>query len=695
MAGPEFAEAATAGSSVEATPFGRDLDLDSWFARLAHVRVSDVEPGKLGRLGEYELLGIAGRGGQGLVYKARQPRTGREVALKRLGAGVFSTPEMRARFEREIEIAAALDHPHIVTIFGSERLDDQLVLAMQWVEGTPFDQWARRRHAREVLEVFIRICEAVQHAHQRGVIHRDLKPSNILVDSQGRPHVLDFGLAKLLTPDGSSAGTLTHTGFVGTPAFASPEQLRGNAAAIDVRTDVYSLGALLYHVLTGEFVIDPALPLAAVVELADQASLPAPSSMNRDLAGDVDAIVLKAVASEPKLRYDSVAELGADVRRYLADEPVLAHPPSATYHLRKFVRMHRAAVAGTTAFILLLVTSTAVSTVLYFRSERARSDAVEARTIAQRALQGRYYWNQRTPEGLQKSVEYFEQAIAKDPSYALAYAGLAECHVARAGHTLMAPRTALEEADRAALRALELDPTIGEAHAVLAIDRALLDWDWAGCEREFRMAIRLNPAHATTHQWFAEFLTGMGRTEDSLAEIEQALALDPLSLPIKATYGRLLYQARRFDESIAVCHKVLEVEPRFMFPRCDLALSLAKLGRIDEAIAEVTSFVEASRRPPMGVAVLGYVLAVGGRTSEAREILDELRERTSREYVSPYMLAVVDAALGEIDRAFALLEDAHKTRAVHMRFLKSDPSLDTLRDDPRFDGLLMRMGLSR
>ncbi|MCG3128982.1 MAG: Serine/threonine-protein kinase PrkC [Phycisphaerae bacterium] len=229
--------------------FGFDRDDEDW---LRTVRDRRAEP-SLGRVGPYELIEVLGRGGQGVVYRARQPGTGREVAIKRISAGLFASPESRARFEREIEAVATLDHPNIVAVYGAEVIDDQPLLVMQAIAGLPFDRWAalagQRRPRREILGVFVLVCDAIQHAHQRGVIHRDIKPSNILVDSHGRPHVLDFGLARLerATP---AAATLTQTGgFLGTPAYAAPEQLRGLVREIDVRSDVYALGAVLYEAL--------------------------------------------------------------------------------------------------------------------------------------------------------------------------------------------------------------------------------------------------------------------------------------------------------------------------------------------------------------------------------------------------------------------------------------------------------------
>ncbi len=357
--------------------FGFDLDGDSWLARVRTVAATPT----FGRLGPYQILGVVGRGGQGIVYKVRQPRTGRAIALKRLGAGAFATPEMLARFRREIEAAAALDHPGIVTVYGTEEIDDQLVLAMQWIDGVPFDRWAAppgrpRRDVREILAAFSALCDAIHHAHQRGVIHRDLKPSNVLVDRDNRPHALDFGLAKFKSDDAANP-TLTQTGaVVGTPTYASPEQLRGDTSRVDIRSDVYSLGALLYHCLTGSPPVEPGSSAAEMIRRIEAIGPRSLASLNAALDRDLCAIVLKALHPDPTHRYQSVDALRADVERFRNGRPVSARTPSSAYLVRKFIRRNRLAVAVASVFILLLVATAITTTVLYVRAvrERARAD---------------------------------------------------------------------------------------------------------------------------------------------------------------------------------------------------------------------------------------------------------------------------------------------------------------------------------
>lgn len=338
-----------------------------------------------GRIGPYELVSEVNRGGQGVVFRARQPGTNRQVALKRILGGNVATRAARARFEREVEAVCGLNHPNIVTVYGVELVDGQPILAMEWIDGQPLDVWARGksgvgRPIRDRLDMFVQICEAVRHAHQRGVIHRDLKPSNILVSSDGAPHVVDFGLARPANADCSSAARLSHTAeLLGTPAYASPEQVGLDPVGIDSRTDVYSLGVILYQLLCGRTPHDPSRGLPALLE-SIRSNDPPPPSAAAAIARDLDVITLKALARDPAQRYQSVDALAEDVRRYLAGEPVVAHPPSLTYQLRKLVRRHRVTFVFILTVLGLVLTFGITATTLALRLDRERNAALAARS---------------------------------------------------------------------------------------------------------------------------------------------------------------------------------------------------------------------------------------------------------------------------------------------------------------------------
>jgi len=369
--------------------FGLDLPDDTWMDR---VREAEA-PGVLGCIGSFELLDEVSRGGQGIVYRARQPGTKREIAVKRMLAGSFATPAMRRRFEREVELASALNHPNIVTVFGIEMADGQPLLAMEWIEGVPVDQWAvragaTRRSPAEIARLLSIVCDAVHHAHQHGIIHRDLKPSNILVDDSNTPHVLDFGLARSIEPGAADGPSITLTEqFVGTPAYASPEHLRGGHEAIDVRTDVYSLGVILYKSLTGELPYDTSGALPDVFQRIEHSEPLRPSRVDQRVDREIEAIVLKSLAKEKERRYQSVDALAEDLRHYVSGEPIAAHPPSTFYFIRKSVKRHRLPYAlAMVVFVLtfaLAVTATYQARRIATERDQARIEAAKAEAVSE------------------------------------------------------------------------------------------------------------------------------------------------------------------------------------------------------------------------------------------------------------------------------------------------------------------------
>jgi TolB-like protein/Tfp pilus assembly protein PilF len=299
-------------------------------------------------------------------------------------------------------------------------------------------------------------------------------------------------------------------------------------------------------------------------------------------------------------------------------------------------------------------------------------------------LRGRYFWNKRNEESLNKSITYFNEAIARDPSYALAYAGLADAHSVIGFYQFgkLPPAESFQKAKAAALKALELDETLAEAHASLALSVNDVDADEAGAEREFRRAIELNPSYATAHHWYSDFLALTGRHEEAMRETRRALELDPLSLVINATLGERLYQARRYDEAIAQLRKTLEMDAAFAPAHYLLGLALEQKGLYEEAIAELGRARTLSGNNPWMVSALGHTLALAGKRNEAQRILLELKELSKARHVTPYDFAVVYQGLGQPEQVMEWLQKLHKDKL--RRTLKDDPRMDALQQDERF-----------
>jgi eukaryotic-like serine/threonine-protein kinase len=308
-------------------------------------------------------------------------------------------------------------------------------------------------------------------------------------------------------------------------------------------------------------------------------------------------------------------------------------------------------------------------------------------------LKGRYWWNKRTNEGLNKGIEYFQQAIAKDPTYALAFAGIADSYSILSDNGFVVPKESFPKAKEAAQKALEIDDSLAEAHASLGLIKSDYEWDWSGAEREFQRAIELNPGYATAHHWYGMDLWVMGRVEEAIAELKRALELDPLSLVTNRNLGLALFYARQYDQAIEQERKTLELEPNFVGAHENLGLAYIQKSMYKEGIEEFEKELVIRPGDSSALSGLGYAYAVAGRRQEAQKVLDRLNELSKQKYFPAVDRAIIYVGLGEKDKAFEWLKKSYEDRSLVLGDIKVHPIFDPLRSDPRFTDLLRRMNL--
>lgn len=781
-----------------------------------------IAPGT--HLGRYEIRSPIGKGGMGEVYLAQDIKLGRTVALKILPADVASDPKRMNRFTQEARAASALSHPNVAHIYEIEEIDGYHFISMEYIEGETLRHHLARTRMRlpELLDVAIQVASALATAHQAGIIHRDTKPENIMLRRDGIVKVLDFGLAKLTEQHSSDpeAATIpmikTDVGVViGTTRYMSPEQARG--LPVDARTDIWSLGVVLYEMATGHEPFAGLTNSDVIVSILEKEPPPL-TNYSLQAPADLQRIVKKALRKEREERYQTIDELLIDLksfRRELEVKGELKHTTSP--ELRRiaagtalgilvlaigilfFARSNKTAIDSVAVLPLAnasadpnteylsdgitesLINSLsqlpnlrviARSSVFRYKGEadlqkvgrelgvqavltgrvvqhgdallismemmdvrdnrhlwgeryqrklsgllamqeeiaqeiseklRLRLTGEEQSRVTKRYtqnteahqlyLQGLYYWNKRTPNDLKRAVDYFQQAIDKDPHYALAYAGLADTYNMFTTFRVLPPKEAYPKAKAAATKALEIDDTLADAHTALAEALAIYDWDWSYAEQEFKRAIELNPNDATAHYFYGlDHLAPTGRTDEAIAEMKRAQELDPLSPTVNANFGWIYFFARRYDQTIEQERKTSEIDPNFGHVHAKMGEAYAMKGMYEQAIAELQKANDLTAGT-IGMG-LGHAYAVSGKRDEAREEIDKLKEQSKHSYVPPYWIAMTYAGLGEKDEAFKWLEKEYEDQDWLLCFIKVDPRWDSLRSDPRFVDLLGRLGLS-
>lgn len=612
----------------------------------------------------YELGDLVQRGGQGIVIRGLQRGTSRQVAIKVMREGLVASAQHRARFEREVLILARLKHPNIVTILDSGSAAGHFYYIMDYIAGPALDRFVleRKLAVREIVALFAKICDAMNAAHLRGVIHRDLKPGNIRVDLSGAPHILDFGLAKLDEPSDSGREDLrTLTGqFVGSPPWASPEQVDGRPDRVDVRTDVYSLGVMLYHALTREFPYRVDGHLRDVLENICTAEPVRPGARNPQLDDELDAIVLNCLRKAPEERYQSAGELGRDLQRYLAGEPIAAKRDSSWYVFRKAIRRHRATAALVAMAAILVITVAAGSAVMYRREARLRHEAARQARIAEAVgnFLNRDVLSAARPD-----------ALGRDATV--------EALVARAAAGIEG-RFADEPLVEAAIRA-----TLGEVYMELGA------WADGLVHAERALALRRAEIGDDAEETLAAMnLVGrlyrrLGRYAEADAVYREMLAtgervLDPehhLLLKGMNNHAYVLYSLGRHHEAYALNRRVLEVRLRTLGPEHEETLTsmnndafygkaTGSLAEAEKAYAQVYAVRRRIFGPEhpdtlMSMHNLAAIRSRLDRLDEARNMLEE-HLRIARKVLGPQHSATMESlsVLGEVHRRQGRYADA-------------------------------------
>jgi serine/threonine protein kinase/Tfp pilus assembly protein PilF len=598
-------------------------------ALLAAENLSTDDPADIGdrRIGPYQVLGRLGEGGMGVVFEAQQSHPSRRVALKVLRAGVFADAAQLRRFHREAESLGRLNHPGIAAILDAGRTDDGLHwFAMERVEGVPLDQWLRERPApgtrTEIdarVALCLAVCDAISHAHQRGVVHLDLKPTNIMVlpgpDGGGPAQVnqvnqikvLDFGIARLVGGDAALTTLMPDaSALAGTLAYMSPEQAAGDPRDLDVRSDVYSLGVLLYELLTGRHPVNVrGTTLTEAVRLIREQAPARPAAGSRLLRGDLETIVLKALAKEPELRYQSVAALADDIRRCRDNLPISGRPPSSAYQLRKIVARHRTVIVFASALVLALLGAVGGTTFGLVRARRAEAHALaEAAAAAETArfLEGVFRIADpgsgrgaevTARELLQNAVAEIDTSLAGQPRVRGRLLGAMGTAYRQLG-LYRESRPLLEEAVALEREALGPDdPRVARSHYTLAgLLRRLSEYEAARHHYQEALAIRERLGNADD---LAVSLTGLANLEFDQSRIAEAGALYRRAMAITAAAGGadspryashlsglalVHWRLGEADSACAAFERVVAIQRRALAPdNLDLAWSLSTLGR--------------------------------------------------------------------------------------------------------------------
>ena len=672
----------------------------------------------------YKILSLLGVGGMGDVYLAQDTRLGRQVALKMLPAQ-FSKDEERAhRFVQEARAASALNHPNIVVIHQIGQVAEQLHIVTEFIDG----QTLRVRLAgtplrlAETLDIAVQVAGALDAAHRAGIVHRDIKPENIMLRPDGVVKVLDFGLAKLIDVQGtahdSNAATKgdfkTGAGMVmGTAQYMSPEQVRGQK--IDARTDIWSLGVVIYEMITNVAPFGGETPNHAIVAVLEKE----PQPLTRHSEGapaELERIVYKALQKNREERYQTIKDLALDLKNLKqelevearlrrsagqhANDPVAGVKRAVKTDSRTAIssaeyvaREIKSRMRGVLVFLAALVIAAAA--IAYFIQGGTPIESAEDSRLDY--LQGLGLFRQQGDESHERAREFFESAITKDKNNALALAGLSDYYGLAGNLGVLEPNKAWPLAEKYAGKAAAIDAARGEdhgeVHEALGVVRMYYHRDWPGAESEFITALKLAPDFRDTYQPYLRLLRVMGRFQEALdrgkdaSEADSDVYLARTGPPTAIIY----YLQGHYDQAIEELKKLPDKNAN-SGEAITLWLLYAKKRMFKECLATIGPAEISARTNPTGrarpLAAVGYVYAACGDKAKARQILEDVMSKRSKWHNLSYSIAAIHTALEEKDEAFKWLQQAVDEHTHDIIELKTDPRFEPLRQDPRFPGML-------
>ena len=741
-------------------------------------------------LGPYHVISLLGAGGMGEVYRARDPRLDREVAIKIIAPHLSDDPDALARFQREAQAIARLSHPNILAIHDIGEQDGVWYLVTELLRGETLGQRLTRGALpwKPALEVAVSVAEGLAAAHAHGVVHRDLKPDNIFLTDDGRTKILDFGLARQSTPGGDEDVTRpqnTEPGAIlGTISYMSPEQLQGRPP--DARADLFALGCVLHEMISGRRLFrggSAAETFAAI--LKDPA--PPLSGSGTAVPPELDRLLLRCLEKNRERRFQSAQDLAfalsqvstapvpiraaqAPDRASVAVLPFVnlsADPENEFFadgitedviaHLSKVRSLKVISRTSVMAFkkreqslreigerlgaetllegsvrragnrvrivaqlvdretdehlwadtydrdltdIFAIQTDVALQIANALRAElsadersRIRRPPTNDLKAYELYLKGRQQLIQYTAESYIRSLRFFEQALAQDPRFALAYAEMAVAYVEMGSEGMgpMPPLEAYAHGRDAAEKALALDDTLGEAHGALGLLLFTAEFDWKAAERELLRAIELNPNDTHAHDHYGWWCSSQCRFDEALKAVRKARELDPIAHPTDVATE--LLRAGRYEDALDEGRGMVKEFPNSPRAHALLGWALFKIGRTKEGVAELERASVLALGRTLFLGQLGQAYGMAGETDKAREILRQFEERATRERITPYHFAYVYAGLGERDAAIDWLERGYEQRAGGIYGIKGSFLFTSLHDHPRFTALLRKINL--